>query len=260
MGIFVCKRCGYECTQQFMLRRHLERKLSCIALVEDIAIDDLKMLLVQPIPVIKHHKCKYCDKIFSDPSNRYRHQKICKQGQDSQIENLKETVSALQQQILDMQEHLHSTTNIHNTTYNISLNNFGNESYHHISDDFIKQCIMSNVSGIQSLIERIHFSDDAPENKNVRIKSLKNNLFEVANNTKWIVTDANDAMEIMIDKSHKLLNKYYLNPDTGLMEQDINTLDAYIQTFLLNIMDKSNKHYFALRRRILALIIQQSKM
>jgi len=117
---------------------------------------------------------------------------------------------------------------------------------------------MNNISGVHSLIEKIHFSEEAPENKNVRLKSKKNNLVEISNNAKWVVKDANDAMETMINKGCRILNGYYYNPISGLLEQDINELDTRIQNFLSSIMDKNNKHYFTLRRRILALLIEHN--
>lgn len=117
---------------------------------------------------------------------------------------------------------------------------------------------MNNMSGVNSLIERIHFSDDVPENKNVRLRSLKNKLVEVAKDHKWIVKDANEAMETMIKNGCKLLNGYYFNEDTGIQNYDIKEIDTRIQTFLMSIMDRNNQQYFDLRRRILSLIVENS--
>jgi hypothetical protein len=41
---------------------------------------------------------------------------------------------------------------------------------------------------------------------------------EVANNKKWVVKDANEAMESMINKGCRLLNGFYYNPETKIME------------------------------------------
>jgi hypothetical protein len=254
---FTCKRCGYDCSNRYLLKRHLGRQTSCIATLCDISVEDLIKDLDENVEA-KEYKCKYCDKEFTDSSNRYRHQKICKENTvKKEINDLKETISSLQKQMSNIQT-TQVTNNINtiNNSFNITLNSFGNETYDHITDEFIKKCIMNNVTGVKSLIEKIHFSDDAPENKNVRLRSMKNNLVEVSDNQKWVVKDANEAMEAMINKGCKLLNGYYRNPETGLMDYDINELDTRIQTFLLSVIDKNNKHYFALRRRILALIIE----
>lgn len=256
-----CRRCGYESTYLYLLKRHLSKKVICENVYEDIPITELLKEL-DDFKNEKQFQCKFCKKIFSDSGNRYRHQKTCKQKEKEEINNLKETISHLQEQVCSLQkQNIPITTNNFqtiNNNFNITLNNFGNESYSHISDDFLSICVRNNLSGVKKLIERIHFSNEAPENKNVRMRSLKNNLVEVSDNQKWVVKDANEAMETMINKGCRLLNGYYYNQDTGLMNEDINDLDTRIQTFLLSIIDKNNKYYFALRRRILALIIEHS--
>ncbi len=282
MSILICRRCGYVCDYKYLLKRHLTRKIPCKILIEEISIDELLKELdnedLEEYSRLKEHdeptelkepekskvyKCKHCNKSFSQATNMYRHQKTCKESK-SEIEVLKDTIATLQKQVANITT---STTN-NNTTnnniqkanniVNITLNNFGNESYDHITDDFLKKCIMNNVSGVKSLIEKIHFSEEAPENKNVRLRSIKNNLVEISNNAKWVVKDANEAMETMIHKGCKILNGYYNNPQSGLLDEDLNELDTRIQNFLLSIMDKNNKYYFTLRRRILALLIEHS--
>jgi hypothetical protein len=268
MSLYSCKRCGYTCDFRYLMKRHLSRKTVCPAVLDDIDVSTMITMLNEGVfekdPPVKTYHCNICKKAFADSSNRYRHQRSCQESNRAEINGLKETINSLQEQVSNLQ-HAHSsnhTTNNINQTFNnninITLNNFGNESYDHITNEFIKRCIMNNVFGVKSLIERIHFSEEAPENKNVRIRSLKNNLVEVANDQKWIVKDANEAMEAMIKKGCKILNGFYYNPESGIKDYDINELDTRIQSFLSSIMDRSNQHYFALRRRILALIIEHS--
>jgi hypothetical protein len=266
-----CKRCGYECDMQYILKRHLQRKKPCQPLVSDISTEKLLIEIENLENESKNFKCKFCDKTFTASSNMYRHQKTCKNNisitedtKISEIEILKATVSDICKKLDDLNNTKVQpqiiTNNIDNTVNNniYVLNNFGNESYQHITDEFLKNCIMNSMSGVKTLIEKIHFSEDAPLNKNVRIRSLKNNLVEVADNKKWVVKDANEAMETMINKGCRLLNGFYYNPETKIMELDINELDMRIQSFLLTVMDKNNKNYFAVRRRILALIIENT--
>lgn len=257
---FSCKRCGYECEAKYLLKRHLQRKNPCRVLHQDLSPQQLLDELSDDPK--KTLKCKYCKSTFTLSSNLYRHRKKCQKTNTLEIDLLKETVSNLQKQINSLQQS--STSTVHNTKIdNINnifiLNNFGNESYDHITNDFLKHCICNSLNGVKSLIEKIHFSDDAPMNKNVRLRSLKNNLVEVSDNQKWIVKDANEAMDTMINKGCKLLNGIYFNNEEDIMEYDINELDNRIQTFLLTVMDKNNKNYFAVRRRILALIIENTE-
>lgn len=134
------------------------------------------------------------------------------------------------------------------------MNNFGQETYDHISDDFLKSCVYKSVEGLNNLIEKIHFSNDVPENRTVRLKSKKQQLVEVAKEQKWVVKDATDAIEVMIDKGRRLLENYYYN--SPCFQKDLEELENHIQTFLSRIIDKNNKDYFAVKRRIYALLVE----
>ncbi len=96
MDVFICKRCGYVCEFKYLLKRHLNRKIPCKILIEDISIDDLLYQLdnknvkeyleftdneestEHESEKAESYKCKYCEKKFSYASNMYRHQKTCK--------------------------------------------------------------------------------------------------------------------------------------------------------------------------------------
>ncbi len=264
---FACKRCGHEFNTKYHLRRHLERQNVCKVVHENIPVSVLLIELEEP-DTSKTHACKKCGKTYTTSNNMYRHQSKCNAVQRKEQE-LKEEIMDLKRQVATMQEmlpnNLASTSSmiINNNTYNIgqqniniTLNNFGNETYEHISDDFLRRCINNEVNGVKSLIEKIHFSEEAPANKNIRLKSLKRNLVEVTDNQKWSVKDADDAMETMISKGGRLLHRYYHNSD--IYQREIDELENRIQTFLLTIVDKNSKQYYALRRRILALIIEHT--
>lgn len=256
---FTCKRCGHCTSTKGNLITHLQSKKECPDIKENIPRDDLIAELRNAKSVSRGSvECDCCGKMTSK-ANFSRHYRICKTKHQHALENLQDEITKLRQEIYGFKGNTNiNSNNTNNNTLNISITNFGSESYDHITNDFIKSCIMNNMSGIKQLIEKIHFSEEAPNNKNVRLRSLKNNLVEVADNQKWVVKDANEAMETMIHKGCRLLNGYYQNPDTGIKEYDINDLDMHIQNFLLSIIDKNNKNFFALRRRILALIIDHS--
>lgn len=244
--MFKCDKCAYECEYKYLLLKHQSRKTSC----KDISDK-------------KKFKCDYCTKTFTENRNKYTHQKKCKFNiKKDEIDILKDTIENLQNQLSEFKNNttINNITNItnNNITNNIILNNFGNESYDHISDEFLKKCI-KNVSGVKLLIEKIHFSEEAPENNNIKLKSIKNKLVEVSDNNEWKVQDTNESIEAMIKKGCRVLNKYFVNPESGLLELDINELDNRVQNFLSSIVNTKSNLYFDLRRRILALIIDQSK-
>jgi hypothetical protein len=269
MQQFKCRRCNYETQYKCAYLKHLERKVPCEITNENISIQEL-LLQIKKVNTETPYKCEYCGKYFNQSQGKYQHRQRCKQKPlsiEERLDELQNKVDYLENKNKELENIVHnngasSSIIINNGTINQNnvfvLQNFGSETEDHITQDFIKYCIMNNVSGMKSLIERIHFSDDAPQNKNVRLKSLKNNLVEVHNNNQWIVKDVQDATETMIRKGCNIFNAYYLDNDNGIRDQDINILENKIQMFLTEIMGRNGNAYFALRRRILALIIEHS--
>lgn len=276
MQTYKCKRCHYETQYKCAYIKHLERKLPCEVKHQDVQVSELLQEVKKPV-VVTRFQCEYCGKYFNQSQGKYQHKQRCKaktQSVEERLDELQSKVSYLESKNKALETIVsqvgassnstgeHANVIINNGTINQNnvyiLNNFGNENLDHITHDFIKYCIMNNVSGMKSLIEKIHFSEEAPENKNVRMRSLKNNLVEVHNDNRWIVKDVQDATETMIRKGCNIFNAYYCDEENGIREQDINDLESKIQSFLTEIMGRNGNMYFALRRRILALIIEHS--
>lgn len=269
--MYSCKRCGHDFVVKGHLKQHLTRQKVCEPILSDVSCDSI---LQEYFPKkTKPFKCAYCDKTFTQASNRSRHQTTSCQNkpkgdQTKQIGNtsvdieqiLIQEIRSLKQELNEMRtsNNVSQITNpIINIQNNIMINNFGGETYDHLTTDFVKHCLMNQIPGVKTLIEKIHFSDDAPMNRNVRMKSLKKSLVEIKKDDKWVPKDTNEALETMIKKGCAIMNKLYFEDD-DMMEKDLNELDNKIQQFLLQIMDTSNQNYYALRRRIMALLIEYS--
>ncbi len=263
-----CKRCGTDFKAKHHLKQHYQRQVTCEPKVSSQTYEQL--LNIDFPKKEKPYKCKYCDKTFTLQSNRSRHQTSCEHNKtdEDNEESLRlntiliEELKDLRQEIAELRREQKGSSNIFHNTQNIyinnlQINNFGSESYEHITDEFVRKCLMNKISGAKSLIEKIHFSEEAPLNRNVRLKSLKNSLVEVKKDEKWVAKDCNEALDTMITKGCFIMNKCYFK-DEELMDRDLNELDNRIQGFLLQMMDKNNNNYFDLRRRILALIKEYS--
>lgn len=266
-----CKRCGYEARTKYELKRHLERKTPCVVIHEDIPISRLLQEIANEEDN-KSYACKFCSRKFSHTSSMYRHQGSCS-TRPKTTEDLEAEIMELRQQISNLTAQSNTETSIgsssnsatingnNNTVsqnitphFNITINNFGNETYEHITEEFLLRCLNGDINGVKALIEKIHFSEDAPSNQNVRLKSLKRKQVEVMRNNKWVPKDANDAMETMITKSGRILNTKYYSSD--MLQRDIEAFDDRLQKFLTTVVDKNSNQYFDLRRRILNLLIE----
>jgi hypothetical protein len=277
---FKCDRCGYENENRYLLKRHFERKYICEPKVQDISIDELKKRFDDTDKKRDFH-CKFCNKGFTEASSMYRHQKHCSHVENQTVLNsdyakLCEEFAVMKSQFSQMQQQIsmqasssvvnnnttnNTTNNIQNTTNNINniivLRNFGNETHHHISDEFLARCVVKDLNGVKSLIEKIHFSEEAPENKNVRLKSSKRKKVEVfkGDNSKWEVLSAIEATETMINNGSRLLSAYFHNLD-GPLDNIENNEELYerINKFLSEFPDKKSKLYQQLACMIYTLI------
>lgn len=269
---YQCTRCGYHTADITNFRRHLTRKAVCEPKLADVDISTLQQEHLAEKKV-KSHICD-CGKAYASRSGLFLHKKKCsvitppvperlEHGLDIEKlkEELKESIKKeLMQEIASTSNDIvinHTTNHNHNNNLVINVNNFGTETYDHITPEFIKTCILNNTPGMKTLIERIHFSDDAPHNKNIRHKSFKNQLVEVMKDNKWVIKDAHETADTLIKKGCRIMSRHYFE-DEQMQDTDLNEYDRRIQNSLLHMNDKTNPQYFSCRKRILALIAEYS--
>lgn len=111
-----------------------------------------------------------------------------------------------------------STTNSNNNTnietqqnnITININAFGNENLDYIDDKSIISCIDRVYKSIPTLLEKIHFDPDHPENHNIKITNKKLPYASVmGNNKKWRTVDRKDAIDSMVSNGYNLLDEKY---------------------------------------------------
>jgi hypothetical protein len=111
-----------------------------------------------------------------------------------------------------------NTTNSHNNSHNkienqnitININAFGNENLEYIDDKAITECISRVYKSIPSLLEKIHFDPEHPENHNIKITNKKLPYASVmGNNKKWKTVDRKDAIETMVVNGYIILDEKY---------------------------------------------------
>lgn len=159
---------------------------------------------------------------------------------------LKRTIEELKKQIpsnnINIINSGSGTVNINQyITQNITIKNFGEETLDHISEQFLLSCIMRESTGIRNLVEKIHFDQDVPENKNVRYKSTKRKIMEIVENNDWVAKDEKEVIRQMIRKASSILREYYYQDDS-LMERDEKELHMKVLGFLDEINEYKRKY------------------
>ena len=175
------------------------------------------------------YKCEYCIKEFSRIDNLNRHiEKYCKKKRElDKIENENENSKIIEKQnkIIDLQskqinkllekkaKQINNTQNNNNSTNiinNIHINNYGEENLEMLTDEFKERCITRPFYAIIDIIKKIHFNDDYPENKNMRIVNKRDNKIQVLTDGKWKYRYKDEAVKYAFDDSNERLEQFYL--------------------------------------------------
>lgn len=284
-----CPRCGDAFKRKENLVLHLRRKNECPTKNENTPRATLLKTLTEKKYNDKTYNCEFCGKKFNLSSCKSRHRKTCKKRNDNNLEDSNTSTSnttdlntattnnpasnvskaefeLMVKKMKEMEARLDAYTkaggtvnNINNgtnytTNININLNNFGQESTNHLTNEFLSHCIFNPTKGISSLIETIHYNKDIPENHNLRCRSLKQNLFEKFVDSEWRTCDASNTLDELIRKGYRILNSYYTehlmnDPEINENESKIRALERF--RFL---GDKTCNDYYAIKRELRVLV------
>lgn len=219
---FTCRRCGYTSKDKSNYIRHLKRKHVCIASLEDVSTTMLLEEINENKEISQNQKTYvcHCGKSFTDRSNRHRHMKTCTvmkndEPQD-QFKSLQEKVLLMEQELAKLKGQPSSTTTNNNTTnnnntinmtMNVQLCNFEHEKKDHLTSEFLTSCFVRQ--DIPALIESLLFAQERPENRTVRIKSLKNKQIQVHQDGGWTTRAADTVLEQLVDKGSTILKTHY---------------------------------------------------
>ena len=100
--------------------------------------------------------------------------------------------------------------NCNNTTNNnIIIHAYGKEDVSFIKDKEFLKMLNSPGTSVQTLVKKIHFNEEHPENKNVKITNRKEPYAKVYNGDKWLLKDKKDTISDLVeDKMNMLDNKF----------------------------------------------------
>jgi hypothetical protein len=150
------------------------------------------MLIAKLYPDTKPYKCEFCDKTFTQQTNRFRHQKKCNPT-DVREENkmLKEAIKDLQKRMEKMEKDSKTTTTIINNNTinnNINLNNFTDTPFGSFGGveaflDSLKIRLNDKLS-FPGIVKDVYFNSAYPENNN--IKFIDQEASFIYHNNKWI--------------------------------------------------------------------------
>ena len=210
---YYCKYCDYNAKVKSSFNKHLKTKkhLESTQSQQKVNIESTKSQQKVNIKLIKKkdNNCKYCNKSFTTKQAMYRHIKYtCSQNTDESIKELcrllndKEKILKEQgahiKHLYERIEKLSSKLQINNinngiitNNVNIQLLDYDKTDYSHLTDNDYVNCIKDCNYSIKTLIEKVHFNNNKPENMNIYISSIKGNYVMVYKNQQWQILDSN---------------------------------------------------------------------
>ena len=221
---FTCERCGESFATKQSLGRHLKRKYACKSTLADVDRGQLYDALYPPkesTTLPPKYVCKYgCGKAYYHASNVCAHHKTCKKGPLHDPHQASLIVNSLARDVKEIkkfmsQQQKQSTTTINNTTNNnntlvnkVMPRTFGGyENLDYLDYAFKYNCLVNR--DMPTLLEKVHFDDDHPENQNVRLKNARMNLMEYVENDQWRVSKKDFVLGHMLRNGWRILSAFY---------------------------------------------------
>lgn len=222
-----------------------------------------------------YRRCPHCTRPIRDKGNFYKHLKLCKQKHQNMSEEERiahlveiEVEKRMREVEARMQQQQQRPLNIVNNgpvyngpVYNqsIVLKPFGQENTSYITEEQKTDCLLRLKTGFLSLVKMIHFDEDnAPENRNVRVKSSKQQIIEVFDGKEWVQHDASWVLDNILAHGYKILSRHFIENCTKDFMKD---RQEYIHKFITDISDSQeprSKMYYGIRREIWIMIKQDT--
>ena len=259
---FSCGRCGKNSKTKQALEKHLMKKNICHPINLDHDVDRSILLEALKKSGKESINCDICGKEFSSKPSMYRHKKHYCEKQNSSLQDrvlfLEEMVKTLQEKT-NLPTTIIQKTNIENQNIqinNFQINNFGNENYSSLTTEFLSDCVLHLNNGMKSLVQKIHFDPNTPENHNLRFVSKKHNLLEKYSDGVWQLCDKNNTLDELIRKGYKILFQHFMK-NKSENDDDIETMQRndHINTYFQKLMNKDNSVYYQLRRDLFIMVM-----
>ena len=239
MTVYSCECCAFSTKLKSNYNRHIKTKkhlelFQSHPKVTPKSPSSHPKVTIFPDISNEHLICKYCNKQFKYKQGMYRHIKYsCKNNKDEGMKELARLMNEIKEQnktkddqIELMQKQIDKLTNklqiqnlnLQNNTLNNIQNNFHikllnhNETdYSHLSDKDYIFCMKENNFCVKKLIEKVHFNDKKPENKNIYISNIKSNYVMLYKNDKWQIVTRKAQIDNLYEYNEIVLEEWYEN-------------------------------------------------
>ena len=247
MPFYTCNACQYSTKLKVDYERHLKTKKhqkcsSNVALCSsNVALCSLNVAFSEKKAKPKKvYECKYCKKILQHHTSLSRHIKYsCKQNKDEDLKELArlfnekekkmnakdnelmQLIKDKDNQMENMQKQIDKLTNKlqiqninngtvnHNNTINIQLLNHADTDYSHLTPNDYMACIKNCNKCVKTLIEKVHFNPNKPENMNIYLSNIKGKYVMIYKDNEWQIQNKKDQVNHLYDHNELVLETWY---------------------------------------------------
>jgi uncharacterized C2H2 Zn-finger protein len=232
---YFCSCCNYDAKVKSSYDKHLKTKKHILAQkVYSQDIGDKKKNLGKLPKNIGYFRqknsiyvCPYCEKSFKHQSSMSKHvNHTCKYNSDKKMKELvsllneqnnkkDEQLAELHSQIKELLKKLEETNK--NVNHNnivqgnqniIQLNNYNQTDYNLLSkQDYIKSIKTCNHC-VKTLVEKLHFNPNFPQNMNIFVSSYKGKFVMVFRNGKWQISDKKKEIDNLFESNEIILENW----------------------------------------------------
>ena len=186
-------------------------------------------------------QCKYCNKSFKFKQSMYKHIKyVCKKNTDEDFQELarllnkKDKELILKDKQMDkqlalrdkkmeiMQKQIDKLTNKlqiqninqgivqnGNNIINIQVLNHPDTDYSHLTPKDYITCMKDCNRCVKSLIEKVHFNANKPENMNIYLSNIKGKYLMIYKDNAWQIQDKKTQVDELYDNNEFVLEAWY---------------------------------------------------
>lgn len=152
--------------------------------------------------MIDNMACEKCNKILKTFKNKCLHMEKCSYKKGELVKTEEEDPETNPRTIERNITNTNNNNQVYNIQNNIQIRNYGNENPKWLTTTLLHQ-VMDNVQkAIPTLMEKKHFNDDFPENKNLKISSTRdiNKRLKIFTNGRWRVRDSKQTFyKVLLD-------------------------------------------------------------
>ena len=237
MVIYTCNSCDYSTKRKAEYKRHLETKKHIVS-SKSHHFDTPNSPFCHQFDTIltpqkdTRYPCKYCNKLFKYRQGMYRHIKYtCKKNKDEDFKELARLMNEKDKQIMEkdsrldkMQKQIDKLANKlqiqninhgmiqNNNNHNnvvIQLLNHKDTDYSHLTHKDYMACINDCNKCVKTLVEKVHFNKNKPENHNIYLSNIKGKYVMIFKENEWQIRDKREQIDDLYDYNEMVLDMWY---------------------------------------------------